>query len=209
VAKMKKSFESGVTRVNFDIPCEFHRELKTKFASEGKTFKGVIVPFLEACLRGEEPVKKVQENGNPDEGIESLDEKIEKIVESKLAEKEDGKADELKVHTVEPVEIQAKREGIQANGKDIEVLVLKEKVAVAKDGLVAKDGVMAKEIIVAEEIVLAEKAKILVRAKKKISGLKFPFDFDDDFYEAWALVEADEKRKKEDSEKKSEAEEID
>lgn len=82
---MNKQIETGVKRINFDIPTDLHRQLKAKFSSEGKTFKSVLLPVMEACLRGDETLQIASENGNPGAEVSLLDKKINELLEAKLS----------------------------------------------------------------------------------------------------------------------------
>lgn len=82
-------------------------------------------------------------------------------------------------------------------GNPVQVQVAKEKLVAVEDGLIARNGVVAREIIIGKKILIDEKAQALVRAKKVLSGFKFPHDLDDEYYDAFALVEASQREKKE------------
>jgi len=98
--------DTGVKRINFEIPSELHRKLKAKFSSEGRTFKGVLLPFMAACVERDGIPQLVSANGNPGAEPDPLEKKINELLEVKLSGSEvktkDGLSP-LKEYSVEPV----------------------------------------------------------------------------------------------------------
>jgi len=168
---MNEIQDIGVKRINFEIPSGLHRKLKAKFSSENRTFKGVLLPFLAACLEGDGIPRVVSENGSPGAEVDSLDMRINKLLEAKLSGlgvKVKDQLPPLEEHSVEPVVPPLEEHNVEPVEKlaQVEESVVAERAVEAKNGLIATgkkvtlaEKVVAQRRIVGKMIILAEQAK--------------------------------------------------
>jgi len=161
---MKNTQDVGVKRINFEIPSELHRKLKAKFSSEGRSFKGVLLPFMEACLEGDGIPLVIRENGSPVAELTPSDKRINELLEAKLSSM-GGKVKDnippLEEHTVEPV---------VSPGRSVDGKAVDEKLALVEESVVAERAVEAENGLIAmgKKVAFGEKVEVQRRIVGKM-----------------------------------------
>jgi len=164
----------GSQKIIVDAPSELHRKFKTLVVNDGSTIKGVIVSLMEGYVENGGLPAKGSENGSPGIEVDSLDQKINDLLEAKLSglgvKAKDGLSP-LKEYSVEPV-INPETDEIDET-EDPEDKVYRTKpggknLAVVEESIVAERGVKAENGLIAtgKKVSLAEKVVV----HKRISG---------------------------------------
>jgi len=168
----------GSQKIIVDAPSELHRKFKTLVVHEGSTIKGAIVSLMKTYVEHGGLPPEGSENGNPGIEVDSLDQKINDLLEAKLSslgvKAKDG-LPPLKEYSVEPV---AHPEAGKIDGNedpDDKVYRTKpmdqkpaENLAVVEESVVAERAVEAENGLIAtgKKVTLAER----VASHKRISG---------------------------------------
>jgi len=191
--------ETGLTRVNFDVPTKVHLKLKTILASQGKTLRGLFNEFVLKTVNGKEFAFEV--NGNLGDGKPLTEERIAEIFKAKLTEvletlKEEDEDPELKTYKTKPMGEKPTEKSPEKPSEDSGKKDLKspgEKTIekpTEKPALVEKS-VVAEKVVVAENGVVAVGKKVAVGEKVAVKKRTF-FDWFMDGGEA----EKEDKKKK-------------